>query len=263
MVSIIFLVTFCLFLFPTATVGDEDHYHEDPADKYSAQYNEESNQIDSFDLLVEVLKTLHTKILTVQFSGVGFNDDFVRLLNAVDNVLWTGIIRIVNSDFTQLSQDEILNVFRHTIKPESLSLIQNPGLTTDTINKAIKKGIFGCSLAIIGDESDGIRLKPEDLLQFLHRRSCPQTLLTIHPTFVEDGLTKFIEAIIKRFESDTEPVSFNLQLTEAVNLPLLAGSPFKNTATDEYLSHEEFEFASIRKTMVRRYGKEERDSGHY
>ncbi|KAI1702166.1 hypothetical protein Ddc_17256 [Ditylenchus destructor] len=269
---------------------DEDHRHEDPADKYSAQYNEESNQnrqlfeltigptpehpdniisvksttgnavkIQSFELLAYILKELHTKILTVTWTGVGFSKNFVRLINEVDNVLWTGMVRIANCDFTDLSQNEILDVFRHTVKPASLSFIRNPGLSSDILNKAIEDDIFTCSLAIIGDESDGIRLKPEALLRFLHRRSCRHTLLTIDPAFVEDGITKLVEEILKRFHSDTEPFSFKLLLTRAVSLPLLAGSPYNNTATDEYLSHEEFEIASIRKTLVRRYDKDAKD----
>ncbi|KAI1702168.1 hypothetical protein Ddc_17258 [Ditylenchus destructor] len=274
---------------------DKDNHHEDPADKYSAQYNEESYQIkqlleliigpthehpdntisvkltkgntvkiDSFELLAYMLKALHTKILTVTWTGVGFGKDFVRLINEVDNVLWTGMVRIANCNFTGLSQNEIMDVFRYTVKPASLSFTQNPGLSSDILNKAITEGIFGCSLAFIGDESDGIRLKPEALLRFLHRRSCPHTLLTIHPAFVEDGITKFIEAILKKFKSDTEPVSFYLQLTTNVILPMLADAPFKNAVTGEYLSIGELEVTSgnevIKKTIIRRSMDEKSDN---
>ncbi|KAI1701429.1 hypothetical protein DdX_16108 [Ditylenchus destructor] len=89
-------------------------------------------------VLMGLLLPYKYQITRATFSGVVFDHEFIHVLTSVDNVLWTGIFRMENCDFTKLSEREILDLFRTALKPESLSLIQNSGLTSDILNKAIK-----------------------------------------------------------------------------------------------------------------------------
>ncbi|KAI1707799.1 hypothetical protein Ddc_14672 [Ditylenchus destructor] len=210
----------------------------------------------TFAVLIGLLSPYKYQITRVTFSGIVFDHEFIHVLTSVDNVLWTGIFRMESCDFTKLSENEILDLFRNTLKPESLSLIQNSGLTSDILNKAIKEHLLDCSLAIIGDDTDELRLNPEELVEFLHRPARRAlAVLTINPKFIDGGVINFVEKIVERFHSDATPVSFHLQLTKVIDLPLLSDTPLENTRTNELLSKEILEVVSVRQTILKRYRK--------
>ncbi|KAI1708971.1 hypothetical protein Ddc_14116 [Ditylenchus destructor] len=231
--------------------------------------NGKKYEVESFDSLMELLFSYHSRITRATFSGVSFNKEFIHMITSVDKVLWSGILRLDNCDFTQLSQKEILNLFRHTLKPESLYLIlPNDGLTSDAINQAIKYRLLDCTLIIFGDDSEDMELDADELVDFLHRPTTQiigmQRIIT-NPEFIDGGVNSFVDKIIKRFQSDTEPAPFLLQFTKITSLPFPSGTAILNSRTDELLVHETYDDPGytvgefVKQTALRRKPKNEKD----
>ncbi|KAI1709912.1 hypothetical protein Ddc_13675 [Ditylenchus destructor] len=223
----------------------------------------------TFDDLMELLSSYHSRITRVTLNKVTFDKDFVHVLTTVDSVLWTGILNVQYCDFTELSQKEVLNLFRHTLKPESLYLIDNVGLTSDTLNKAFKEHLLDCTLVLFGDETDDMELDPKALVDFLHRPTGQITglqRLMINPEFIDGGVNKFVEKIVVRFHTDTEPAPFLLQFTKVISLLFPSGTAIVNAQTKEWLAHETFDEPSlkgfVKQTTLRRYANKENGVPH-
>ncbi|KAI1707241.1 hypothetical protein Ddc_14941 [Ditylenchus destructor] len=214
--------------------------------------------------LVHMLKSYqdqHTQGIThTTFSGVTFNNDFVRLLRAVNSGLWTGgMIQVVGCDFGMLSDAQIGDLFRKTLKPTSLSLVDSIGLSSDVLNTGIRDHLFGDSLAIIGDSkiTGQLQLDPDVLVRFLHEPEGPpkHAILTVNPAYI-DGGGEILEAkIVERFLTNHK-VSFHVGFTSNIKLPLLSDNPRYDTFNNELLSQEELDLGPVKRTIIKRQRKQ-------
>ncbi|KAI1705254.1 hypothetical protein DdX_13722 [Ditylenchus destructor] len=203
-----------------------------------------------YDSLVELLYTYRYRITRVQFFAVSFSHEFVNILTSAGRNLFSGKIRLGQCDFTPLSDDDILDLFRNTLVPESLAFMQDKGISSGVLNKAISEGVLDCELAILGDAEDDIRLNPEELIDFLHRPvnksrvGQGRAFLALRPEFIDGGVEAFVEKLVKRFQTDTSPAPFRLQLSKEVELPALE-KPIHNEKTMEILKRGKIETHTI------------------
>ncbi|KAI1704608.1 hypothetical protein DdX_14104 [Ditylenchus destructor] len=100
----------------------------------------------------------------------------------------------------------------HTLKPESLSLVDNVGLTSDLLNAGIHDHIFGDSLAINGDPqiTGQLLLNPDVLVTFLHEPQSPpkHAILTVNPEYIDGGVQDLEAKTVERFKTNITHVSF-------------------------------------------------------
>ncbi|KAI1710939.1 hypothetical protein Ddc_13202 [Ditylenchus destructor] len=211
------------------------------------------------DSLEELLQSYHSKITRVVFVRISFDPKFIDTLASMDSVLWTGNIRIAYCDFRWLTEDEIMEMFRNTIRPEYTMFISNVGLTSEMFNKAIKEHILDCDLAIVEEKQTEIQLDPNALLEFLHRPvpkngERQRNFLSVQPECIEGGLPAFVEQIVEHFKTDSDPVSFRLQITSDVEM-LPGETSLENPWTGEFLAQDTLRMADTVATTLNRYQK--------
>ncbi|KAI1710940.1 hypothetical protein Ddc_13203 [Ditylenchus destructor] len=210
------------------------------------------------DSLEEFLQSYHSKITLVVLMGIPFDSEFLGVLASVDD-LWTGNFRFAHCDFTQLKEDEIMELFRNTIQPEYMMFISNIGLTSQMLNKALSEHVFDCDLAIVDDRKDQIQLDPNALLEFLHRPvpkngERQRNFLSLQSEFIEGGVLAFVEQITEHFKTDSDPVSFHLQITQDVELPFYGEKPLENPWTGEFLAQKKQRYTdTVTYTTLDRY----------
>ncbi|KAI1709889.1 hypothetical protein Ddc_13652 [Ditylenchus destructor] len=203
-----------------------------------------------YESLAELLSTYRSRITRVQFVEVTFDHEFVNILTSAGKNLFSGNIRFLQCDFTPLSEDDIMDLFRNTLVPEHFTFVQDKGISSRVLNKAISEGLLDCELGIHGDAQDNIRLNPEHLLSFLHRPvnktrvGAGRAYLALRPEYIEGGVEAFIENLVKRFQTDTSPAPFRLQLSEDIELPELE-KPLQNKKTMEILKKGKIETHTI------------------
>ncbi|KAI1711608.1 hypothetical protein DdX_10070 [Ditylenchus destructor] len=206
----------------------------------------------SVDTVFNFFLLYKSKVTHVNFFHVMINTDLIRMMKLADKLLWTGIVHIEDCNFDLLREEEILDFFQNVIRPEALSLQNNDYLPNEVLNTAIKDHLLDSNLAFLGEDSLNVTLNAYYLLDYLHR---PGANLTINPEFINGGLSLFVEEMIERFVSDTEPVPFTFQLTNDIEL-LLVGEPLENPVTQELLEQSTIEEASVKRTVLRRYRRE-------
>ncbi|KAI1707654.1 hypothetical protein Ddc_14695 [Ditylenchus destructor] len=203
-----------------------------------------------YESLAELLSTYRSRITRIQFVKVTFDHKFVNILNSAGRNLFSGNIRFGHCDFTPLTENDIMDLFRNTLVPESFTFVQDKGISSRVLNKAISEGILDCELAILGDAQDNIRLNPEHLLNFLHRPvnktrvGAGRAYLSLPPEYIEGGVNAFVEQLVKRFQTDTSPAPFRLQLAKDIELPEIEKS-LQNKRTMEILKKGKVEIHTV------------------
>ncbi|KAI1721048.1 translocon at the outer membrane of chloroplasts 64 [Ditylenchus destructor] len=225
----------------------------DPRNPISVKFADGSTRkMHSAHELEQALSSCNYKLSRVNFTGVRFDENFLRILRTVNPTLWTGMFRISNCDFSRISKEEIFGVFRNVLRPECVTFTDNDGLTSEIFNQAIRDSLLECSLAILNDDVD-VQLNANDCLEFLHRRKNlnPSSILTVRQEFIEGGIQAFVEKIVERFKSSKKRASFQLNIQADVTL--LTERSIYNPDTKEVLVEQKMSVGTfVQTSLIRR-----------